>query len=42
MAETKKGQKYNRIDSYTRVVNGKKQVVKAHAKSNPNTSKGKK
>jgi hypothetical protein len=42
MAQTKKGQKFNRVASYTRIVNGKKQVVRAHDKSNPKTSKGKK
>ena len=41
MAQTSKGQKYNKISSYTRIVNGKKQTVKAHSKSNPITSNGK-
>lgn len=42
MAQTSKGQKFNRVNSYTRIVNGKKQVVRAHDKSNPFTSRGKK
>jgi hypothetical protein len=42
MAKTAKGQKYNRVPGYTREVDGKKQKVKPHSRSNPRTSKGKK
>ena len=34
MAETEDGKKFNRIAKYTRIVDGKKQTVKAHVKSN--------
>lgn len=39
MAKTAKGQKFNRIESYTRVVKGVKQVVETHDRSNPNHGK---
>jgi len=36
MAQTKKGQKYNRIPAHTRVLkNGKKIKIAAHVRSNP-------
>lgn len=41
MAKTAKGQKYNRIDDYKRIVDGKTQRVSAHARSNPCTCKSK-
>lgn len=40
MAQTKQGQKYNRIPAYTRQVDGKTIIVPAHVRSNPSTSKG--
>lgn len=40
MAETRKGQKYNRIPGYIRKIGGQTQHVKSHARSNPRTSKG--
>lgn len=42
MAETAEGKKFNRVPKYTRIVDGKKQIVRAHIKSNPITSRGKK
>jgi len=41
MAQDKKGRKFNRIEKYTRVVNGKIQVVEEHIRSNRRDSKGK-
>ena len=41
MAETSKGQKFNRIPAYDRVVKGQSVHVKSHDRSNPSTSKGK-
>ncbi len=40
MAETDKGQKFNRIPGYTRTVKGKEVQVKPHVRSNPSTSHG--
>lgn len=41
MAKTNsKKQKFNRIPDYTRIVNGKKQKVTSHIRSNPYTSRG--
>ena len=34
MAKDKAGRKFNRIGSYTRIVNGKKQKVSQHVRSN--------
>jgi hypothetical protein len=41
MAETKKGQKFNRIPGYTRKAGTKKVAVRTHDRSNPYTSRGK-
>lgn len=41
-AKTSDGKKITPVDSYTRVVDGKKITVRAHRRSNPNTSKGEK
>lgn len=40
MAQTSKGQKWNRIPGYTRTVKGIKQKVKPHARSTQKTSRG--
>ncbi len=42
MAKDSKGKKFNRIEEYARVVDGKKQVVDEHVRSNRKDSKGKK
>jgi len=42
VAQTAKGQKFNKIPAYDRVVDGKTVHVKAHDRSNPKTSSGKK
>lgn len=40
MAKDSNGRKFNRIPSYTKVVNGKRVTVKAHIRSNRKDSKG--
>lgn len=41
MAQTKDGQKFERIPGHTRKVGGKAVKVKPHIRSNPRTSRGK-
>lgn len=40
MAKDSNGRKFNRIPSYTKIVNGKKVEVKPHIRSNRTDSKG--
>jgi hypothetical protein len=40
VAETAKGKKFERVEGYTRKVDGKPQHVKTHDRSTPRTSHG--
>lgn len=42
MARDSSGRKFNRIPKHTKVVNGRKNTVREHIRSNRSDSKGKK